>query len=319
VNGKWVTYDETDPTRIFASWPVMTIPTELKHIRPHIRKRLEELKKKGGKTIRAVPVSKEQLVAQNVKPAIFDTSCSTLWIERKLDDQRLFFLSNFEKTGAFTATLRVKGKHPELMNPVTGEIRKIARYEETANGTKITIDVKDPADSFFVLFRDKPAGPSVVKASAPATELDLFFNDKNRLVAETGKAGSYKLTMSDGTTRSVTIKEPSKSFDITGWKTTSTDNEGFTEIRTTEFNLPASFGKGQRVYLDLGKVEIMAQVTLNGKKSDTLWMPPFVLDVTDSLNKGTNKIAVRVTSTSTGKPNIGGPVQLKTVIAEEAK
>ena len=144
-------------------------------------------------------------------------------------------------------TLRVKGKHPELLNPVTGEIKKIARYEETANGTKIEINVNDPADSFFVLFREKADAPSVVKASAPVTELDLFYNDKNELIAETGKPGSYTLTMSDGTKRPVTIKAESQTLAITSWKTESTDNEGFTEIRVAEFKLPKNFGKDQRV------------------------------------------------------------------------
>ena len=139
---------------------------------------------------------------------------------------------------------------PELMNPVTGEIKKIARYEATANGTKIEINVNDPADSFFVLFREKAVAPSVVKATASATELDLFYNDKNELVAETGRAGTYTLTMSDGKTRSVTIAADSKSVQITGWKTESTDNEGFTETRVTEFFGPSGFGNGQRAILD---------------------------------------------------------------------
>ena len=64
------------------------------------------------------------------------------------------------------------------MNPVTGEIKKIARYEETANGTKIEINVNDRADSFFIMFREKAVSPSVVKASASTTELDLFYNAK---------------------------------------------------------------------------------------------------------------------------------------------
>lgn len=64
--------------------------------------------------------------------------------------------------------------------------------------------------------------------------------------------------------------------------------------------------------LDLGNVEIMAQVTLNGKTYDTLWMPPFTLDVTDALKSGTNRLAVRVTSTTAGKPKLGETVQLKT-------
>ena len=319
VDEKWVTYDEHDPSRIAASWPVMTIPSELKHIRPHIRERLEALQKKGGQTIMGVPVNGAQLAAKNIKPAIFDTSCSTLWIERKLDDHRLFFLSNFKKTGAFTATLRVKGKHPELMNPVTGEIKKMARFEETEHGTKIEIDIQDPADSFYILFREKVTIPSVIKASAPVTELDLFYNDTNKLIAEAEKAGTYQLRMSDEKTRTLVIKENAQIVPISGWQTESTDNEGFTETHVTEFELPPNFGQKQRVYLDLGKVEIMAQVRLNNKTFETLWMPPFELDVTNALKKGTNIMSVRITSTSTSKPKMGIPVRLKSVTEEEVK
>ncbi|MGB0257782.1 MAG: glycosylhydrolase-like jelly roll fold domain-containing protein, partial [Coraliomargarita sp.] len=269
------------------------------------------------------------------------------------------------------------------------------------------IDVKDRADSFFVLFREKASAPSVVKASASATELDLFYSDKNELIAESGMGGTYELTMSDRSTRSVKLGDesatsekknpkivitkavygapgaPEKQVDvtekiqalvsagertvnasnelagrdpaygtpkqlelvysvngkahtvsvkenevinlpvikpergkalleITGWKTESTDNDGFTETRVAEFQLPKKIGKDQRIILDLGNVEIMAQVTLNGKTFDTLWMPPFALDVTDALKTGTNKIAVRVTSTTQGKPQMDATVQLKT-------
>jgi len=316
VDGQWVTYDENDSSRISASWPVMTVPNTLKYIRPHIQKRIDELEKKGGRIIRSVPVTAKQL---HLPPAVSSESCAIRWIERKQGDQHLFFLSNFEKAGAFTVTLRVKGKQPELMNPVTGEIKRIARYEATASGTKIEIDVKDPADSFFVLFREKAVAPWVVKASAPVTELDLFYNAATELVAETGTAGTYTLTMSDGSTRSVRIKADSQTVAITGWKTESTDNEGFTETRGTEFELSSTFGKDQRVVLDLGKVEIMAQVTLNGKTFDTLWMPPFRLDVTNALKAGQNKVAVRVTSTTEGQPKMGETVQLKTVTVRNVK
>lgn len=310
-DGYWVVYDENDPNRISARWKVMTIPNTLKYIRPHIQKRMDELEKKGGKIIRSVPVSTDQLGALSIKPAVSGESCSVRWTERTLDDQHLFFLSNFGTRGAFEATLRVKGKQPELFNPVTGEIQKIARYEETAGGTKIEINVRDRADSFFVLFREKTAVPSVVNASAPVTDLDLFYNDYNELVAETGKAGSCELTMSDGTTRSFAVERDAASLGIDDWKTESIDNEGFTEIRTAEFDLSVGFGNGRRVVLDLGWVEVMAEVTLNGKTFDTLWMPPFVLDVSDALLPGRNKLSVRVTSTTEGKPKLGQTIQLK--------
>lgn len=105
-------------------------------------------------------------------------------------------------------------------------------------------------------------------------------------------------------------------LELDGWKTESTDNEGFTEVRVSEFELLKTFGKNQRVMLDLGKVEVMAQVTLNGKTFDTLWMPPFAVDVTDALKPGENRIAVRVTSTTEGRPKMGESIQLKTVIRD---
>lgn len=311
VNGQWVTYDENDPQRIAARWLVMAIPNTLKYIRPHIQQRIDDLEEKGGKIIRSVPVSTQQLSALDLEPAVANETCSTRWIERRQGDQQLFFLSNFERAGAYSATLRVQGKQPELMNPVTGEIKKIARYEQTANGTRIELDVNDPADSFFVLFREEATAPSLVKASAPVTELDLFYNDKNELVAETFKAGSYTLTMSDGATNTLRVNVDSQSLPVADWKTESTDNEGFTETRVVEFKLPSNVGKDQRAILDLGKVEIMAQVTLNGKTFDTLWMPPFELDVTDALQVGDNQLAVRLTSTTVGKPKMSESVQLK--------
>jgi hypothetical protein len=55
----------------------------------------------------------------------------------------------------------------------------------------------------------------------------------------------------------------------------------------------------------------MAKVKLNGKTYDTLWHPPFALDVTDTLKPGPNQLQVLVTSTSKGKPALG-PTTLRT-------
>jgi hypothetical protein len=57
---------------------------------------------------------------------------------------------------------------------------------------------------------------------------------------------------------------------------------------------------------------------LNGKEFETLWMPPFALDVTDALKTGDNKLTVLVTSTSQGKPKLGD-VKLRAVLSEKLK
>jgi len=311
-DGDWVVYDENNPARISARWKVLAMP-KLKYIRPQVLARLDALKKKGGRIIDGVPVQEPVLRGVGILPAISGASCGIRGKTRELDDGMLFFLSNFQRTGPFDVTLRVKGKAPELFNPMTGQITRIARYEETANGTKIQINVNDRADSYFVVFRDPPAAPSVVAASAPVTELDLYYSANDELVAESATAGSYTLSMSDGTTHNLSIPRSTDPVVIDEpWEKKNHDQQGFSVIHSTNFRLPAEPGSGERVYLDLGSVEVMAKVTLNGTTYETLWMPPFTLDVTDALKAGANNLSVLVTSTSNGRPKLGDVVQLKT-------
>ena len=166
------------------------------------------------------------------------------------------------------------------------------------------------------MFCNKASQPSVVKAQqggkdiAPS-DLKIFYDDSNKLTAETAKAGTYVLTLSDGMKRSLIVKKGSGTLAINEpWKITKTFLQGFSIQQETTFNVPSGFGKDQRVYLDLGKVEVMAKITLNGKTYDTLWMPPFILDVTDTVKLGDNKLQVVITSTTKGKPRLGKVVQL---------
>jgi hypothetical protein len=52
--------------------------------------------------------------------------------------------------------------------------------------------------------------------------------------------------------------------------------------------------KTTRVYLDLGKVEVMAEVKLNGKDLGILWKPPYRVDATDAVKAGENWLEVCV-------------------------
>ncbi len=54
--------------------------------------------------------------------------------------------------------------------------------------------------------------------------------------------------------------------------------------------------KNRRLYLDLGDVQSLAEVSLNGKNLGTLWKLPFVLDITDAARPGANQLEVRVTN-----------------------
>lgn len=63
------------------------------------------------------------------------------------------------------------------------------------------------------------------------------------------------------------------------------------------FAVPAAaLGGDRRVFLDLGRVEVIARVSVNGKPLGSLWKPPFRIDVTDAVRKGDNLLEVDVTN-----------------------
>ena len=55
----------------------------------------------------------------------------------------------------------------------------------------------------------------------------------------------------------------------------------------------------------------MAGVTLNKRTYDTLWTPPFTIDVTDALQPGVNTLRVLATSTTPAAPP-PAPARLRT-------
>ncbi|GAB4042834.1 glycosyl hydrolase [Spirosoma litoris] len=55
-------------------------------------------------------------------------------------------------------------------------------------------------------------------------------------------------------------------------------------------------GKGKQLFLDLGQVEVIANVVVNGKDLGTLWKRPYRIDITDAVNVGANKLEIKVTN-----------------------
>jgi hypothetical protein len=306
VDNEWVVFDEKDPKRIAARWKLLALPNG-QHARPQVVRRIHDLKQAGGKVVEGIPVSGKNLLDAGVEPLVSDTSFPALCKARKLGgDGMIFFLSNFKSTGTFEATLRVTGMAPEWFDPVSGNITKLARYRSVANGTRVTLDIKNPSDSFFLIFREEPRFPSVIESTVPPGTLDLTYDSTGRLIAESQGPVDTTLKLSDGTTRAVRIGTAPDVLTLgESWKSSSADPQGFSVLHETTFELPAGFSKDRRVTLDLGEVAVMAKVTINEIAHDTLWRKPYQLDVTHDLKPGINRIRVLVTSTSEGKPALG--------------
>ncbi len=65
----------------------------------------------------------------------------------------------------------------------------------------------------------------------------------------------------------------------------------------TSFDLPADWlAQDRRVVLDLGRVEVIADVVINGRVVGNVWKEPYRLDVTDFVRGGVNALEVQVTT-----------------------
>ncbi|WP_110428572.1 glycosyl hydrolase [Glaciecola sp. KUL10] len=51
------------------------------------------------------------------------------------------------------------------------------------------------------------------------------------------------------------------------------------------------------IYLDLGEVQQIAELSVNGQKLKTLWKPPFAVNIRSALKPGANQISIAVTNT----------------------
>lgn len=66
---------------------------------------------------------------------------------------------------------------------------------------------------------------------------------------------------------------------------------------STSFAVPRdAVAGGRRLWLDLGRVEVIAQVRVNGRSLGSLWKPPFLIDVTEAVRAGENRLDVAVTN-----------------------
>ena len=61
------------------------------------------------------------------------------------------------------------------------------------------------------------------------------------------------------------------------------------------FTIPVnSIKKGEKLILDLGKVEVMAKIYVNGKNGGILWKPPYRTDISSLVHEGSNNLKIEV-------------------------
>jgi hypothetical protein len=204
-----------------------------------------------------------------------------LFVHRKLPDGDLYYIDNRNpRAESVDATFRIQGKAPELWHPDTGASEPAA-YSTTSGLTTVPLSL-EPYGTVFVVFRKSA---SVTTRSLP--------RETQRLLS--GVEGPWIVSFPSGWGAPTEAK-----FDqLSSWSLSSDEGIRYfsgTATYTKIIDAPQGwFQPGAHLWIDLGDVENLADITVNDKHIGIAWKPPFRADITAALHAGANQLSIRVT------------------------
>ena len=197
-----------------------------------------------------------------------------------IDGKNFYFVSNQTyKPRTVTGKFRVSGKLPEIWHPETGSIYPAPNWRTTPDG-RTEVDLKlSKAESVFVVFREKTNKDGNSTLLPTYHEIEQINNpwqvEFDEHMVPGGKIKLDKL---------IPLNEHAD-FNIRHFSGTATYKTKFTIEKLAE-----------PMFIDLGDVQVIAEISLNGKPFKTLWKPPFRLDISDIVQSGVNDLQVKVTN-----------------------
>ena len=208
-------------------------------------------------------------------------SDDVLWTHREQEGLEIYFLTNQSgKDIDVNPSFRVEGLKPQLWDAVTGEIKELSDY--TVADGRTSIPLKMEVDrSWFVVFSN---------ASNDFVEKGTIENTPEYQVAQTIDT-PWKINFESKNIAPETIR----TSELMDW---SESEDNLLKYYSGKANYTTTFSYQKSdvkdVAIDLGKVGVMATVTLNGKEVGTTWMAPYRLNITDALQDGENKLEIKV-------------------------
>ena len=257
------------------TWKVLWVPDDY-FMLPATKKRLSELSAAGGKVVFGGKDALEKALVSIGKDVATEPSLGDglnedfMWLHRKVGSIDRYFVAAGTNGYRGKVTFRANGVS-SIFDPVSGE------RTAWVNGTEIELY---PSQSVFVEF-GMEAGNSPAK--------------------DTGKSyigfGPWKLSFAQGwgAPPSVEIGSLMPWTDIPSLSREAKAYCG-TVAYETEFDI-GQLPDGARCVLDLGRVETVADVFVNGKNVRTLWCEPYACDVSGFVKPGRNSLRIEVTNT----------------------
>ncbi len=281
----------------------------------------------AGRVVWGRPLS-DVLAEAGAPPDFSCDAAGITYIHRRTDDSDIYLVANgrYQPVEAECA-FRVAGSAPERWYADTGRIERAAEYREEKGVTRMPLHL-DPAGSVFVVFRKalQKTDPvvQVWKDGQAARAYAVHLRDDGKVELLARQPGAYTLRHASGRTQRVDVKplpppfRPKGAWDVrfsppsgepfslrfdrlTDWAAHPNPAVRYfagSAAYRTAFDLPAAYSRAdQRLFLDLGEVNVLARVRLNGTDLGALWKKPYRLDVTEALRPGRNELEIEVTNT----------------------
>ncbi|MFO1513817.1 MAG: glycosyl hydrolase [Verrucomicrobiota bacterium] len=226
---------------------------------------------------------------------------------------------------ARTRDVQAKVQRLAERGEVSFPVSKMAEGDDPAYGTVKTLLVEYTIDNQFAKLSGQDPDPVslLTPVAAPVRAAEVRCDPAGRLKLVASQPGRYEVKTVSGQTRHVEFAAIPASLEITGgWdvhfpsKWGAPDQIVLDQLRSLSesTNAGVKFFSGTATYtkvfiwdpvtpaksrnfehwLDLGDVQVMAQVKLNGRDLGPLWQPPFRMDITTALKPGRNTLEVRV-------------------------
>jgi hypothetical protein len=205
-----------------------------------------------------------------------------LFAHRKLTEGDVYFVDNRnDLTENVDAMFRVSGKAPELWHADTGKTEP-ASFKISDGRTTVPLKL-EPYGSVFVVFR-KPA--TATSRTVPATT--------EMVVANIEGPWSVSFQPDRGALPSVSMDR------LSSWSDSSDPGIRYfsgtgTYTKTIDLE-PSALKGGAHLWIDLGDVKNLAEVTVNGKPLGVVWHAPYRVDATTALKPGNNEVTIKVTN-----------------------
>ena len=205
-----------------------------------------------------------------------------LWIHRTLGDKDVYFLSNQSDAKiSFDASFRIEGMRPSLWNPTDGTSRDLPQYKMDGLYTKVPLQL-EPAESAFVVFSKNGEGLK-----------DIGIKNYEELTLLQDISKNWSVRLKNDQLKIDKEFELDRLQDLSQLEDETSKYFSGKIIYRTNFEFENEF-KSDKIFLDLGKVGVIAHVKLNGKKIGGLWTAPWKLNISGHLKNGNNSLEIEV-------------------------